>query len=335
MKRNLFSFIFVLCWLSASPYGVAETWDQARLIEGAKKEGAMVFYTSVSTEYAQALTRGFEKKYPFIKTDIFRSGHEKILSRMNVERKTGRFTADVVSVGEFETFHLQKTGFLDSFQSPSMAAYPEGFKDPKGYWTDLYDNLIVIAYNTTRVKQTEVPKRYEDLLHPRWKGRMALDTNEDRWFANMLAIMGETKGKAFMQALAKQEIALRRGRTLITQLLVAGEFDLQITAYWYRPQELKKKDAPIDWVAVEPVIVALHPIALVQRAPHPNAAKLFIDYVLSEEGQKLFAQRGRVAARPGVKPAGFPNDLKLAPSRMELAEKLQEYNQRYEALFVK
>ena len=327
--------MFVLCCFSGPACGAAENWDQARLIEGAKREGAMVFYTSVSTEYAQALTRSFEKKYPFIKTDIFRSGHEKILSRMNVERKTGRFTADVVSVGEFETYHLQKTGFLDAVQSPSMAAYPEGFKDPKGYWTDLYDNLIVTAYNTTRVQRNEAPRRYEDLLHPRWKGRMALDTNEDRWFANMLELMGEPKGMAFMQALAKQEIALRRGRTLITQLLVAGEFDLQITAYWYRPQELKKKDAPIDWIAMEPVIVALHPIALVQRAPHPNAAKLFIDYVLSEEGQRLFAQRGRVAARPGVKPPGFPNELKFAPSRMELAEKLHEYNKRFEALFVK
>ena len=113
---------------------------------------------------------------------------------MNVERKTGTYTADTVSVGEFETYHMQKMGFITPYKSPYAAAYPEGFKDPNGYWTDLYDNLIVTAYNTKRVKRDELPTRYEDLLHPRWKGRMVLDQNEDRWFANMLYLWGETKG---------------------------------------------------------------------------------------------------------------------------------------------
>jgi iron(III) transport system substrate-binding protein len=254
---------------------------------------------------------------------------------MNVERKTGNFSADTVSVGEFETYHMQKMGLLAPYNPPSAAVYPDGFKDPKGYWADLYDNLLVMAYNTTRVKREELPKRYEDLLHPRWKGRMALDQNEDRWFANMLHIMGEKKGMEFMQALAKQDIAFRRGRTLLTQLLVAGEFDLQIVAYWYRIHLMKKKGAPVDWIAMEPVIVALHPISLVDRAPHPNTGKLFIDFALSEEGQKIFTQRGRVSARPGIKPEGFPAHLKLVPSNVQLADKLADYNKRYEALFIR
>ena len=139
----------------------------AALVEGAKKDGKMVFYTSVETEFARSLTAAFEAKYPFIKTDIFRPTHEKVLSRMNVERQTGTFTADVVSVGEFETFHLQRRGFIAPYKSPQATGYPEGFKDPNGYWTDLYDNLIVTAFNTTRVKREETPKRYEDLLQPR------------------------------------------------------------------------------------------------------------------------------------------------------------------------
>jgi iron(III) transport system substrate-binding protein len=315
--------------------GIAGDAEHLRLVEEAKKEARMVFYTSVSTEYASALTRGFEQKYPFIKTDIFRSGHEKILSRLNVEQKTGRFTADVVSVGEFETYHLKKMGLTAPYKSASADAFPEGFKDAEGYWTDLYDNLIVVAYNTTKVKREEAPKRYEDLLKPSWKGRMALDTHDERWFANMLHLIGEENGMALMQGLAAQEVQMRRGRTLITQLLLAGEFDLQITAYWYRAHLLKKSGAPVDWVAVDPVIVALHPISLVNHAPHPNAAKLFIDYVLSEEGQRAFSQKGRVAARPGVKPEGFPAHLRLAPSRVELAEKLEDYRKRFDSLFVR
>jgi len=332
-KRCIWILVF-LCF-SRLVFGAEGDGHDRHLIEGAKKEAKMVFYTSVETEFARALTGGFEAKYPFIKTDIYRSTHEKILSRMNVERKTGTYTADTVSVGEFETYHLQKMGFTAPYKSPSASAYPEGFKDPNGYWTDLYDNLIVTAYNTGRVKRDELPNRYEDLLHARWKGRMVLDQNEDRWFANLLYLMGEKKGMEFMQALAKQNVAIRGGRGMVTQLLGAGEYDLQIVAYWYRPYLMKKQGAPVDWVALEPAIVATHPISVVNRAPHPSAAKLFIDFVLSEEGQKIFIQKGRESARVGLRPEGYPSHLKVFPSRMQLAEKLADYTRQYETLFVK
>ena len=325
--------MFLALWYAGALAADANP-QQRQLIEGARNEGKMVFYTSVETEFARILTGGFETKYPFIKTEIFRSSHEKILARLNVERKTGRFAADTLSVGEFETFHMQKMGLMMPYKSPHAAAYPDGFKDANGYWTDLYDNLIVTAYNSTRVKRDEIPKRWEDLLHPRWKRRMVLDKNEDRWYANMLHLMGEKKGMEFMLALSKQEVAIRSGRSLITQLLAAGEFDLQVVAYWYRPHLMKKRGAPVDWVGLEPAIVALHPISIIDRAPHPNAAKLFIDYVLSEEGQRLFASRGREPARSGIRPEGYPGHLKIVPSRVELAEKLTDYRRGYESLFV-
>jgi iron(III) transport system substrate-binding protein len=321
--------------LSAPSRAADADGQQRLLIESARKEAKMIFYTSVETEFARSLTSAFESKYPFIKTDIFRSTHDKILSRMNIERQTSTYVADVVSVGEFETYHMQKKGFLQPYKSPNAAVYPEGFKDPNGYWTDLYDNLIVTAYNTNRVKRDELPKRWEDLLHPRWKGRMVLDQNEDRWFANMIHFMGEKRGIEFMQALAKQEVAIRSGRSLITQLLSAGEFDLQIVAYWYRPYLMKKQGAPVDWLGLEPAIVALHPISIVERAPHSSAARLFIDFALSDEGQRVFLKRGREPAMPGLRPEGYPSQLKMFPSRVQLAEKLDDYSRQYRALFVR
>jgi iron(III) transport system substrate-binding protein len=337
MRKKLVSHLatLVLSLSCSLTHGANEDNQQQRFLDGARKEGKMVFYTSVETEFARSLTVAFEAKHPFIKTDIFRSTHERIFSRMNVERQTGTYTADTVSVGEFETYHMQKKGFIASYKSPFAAAYPEGFKDPNGYWTDLYDNVIVTAYNTNRVKREELPKRYQDLLHPRWKARMVLDQNEDRWFANMLYLMGEKKGMEFMQALAKQNISIRGGRSLVTQLLGAGEYDLQIVAYWYRPHLMKKQGAPVDWIGIEPAIVALHPISIVERSPHPNAARLFIDFAISDEGQKIFIQRGRESAKPGLKPEGYPSHLKVFPSRVQLAEKLEEYTQRYRALFVR
>jgi iron(III) transport system substrate-binding protein len=247
----------------------------------------MVFYTSVETEFARSLTAAFETKYPFIKTDIFRSTHDKIFSRMNVERQTSTYSADVISVGEFETYQMQKKGFIAPYKSPSATGYPEGFKDPNGNWTDLYDNLIATAFNTGRVKRDEIPKRYEDLLQPRWKGRMVLDQNEDRWFANMLYLMGDKKGMEFMQALAKQQVAIRGGRSLVTQLLAAGEFDLQIVAYWYRPQLLKKQGAPVDWVPVSPLPVLTSAAGVLKTAAHPNAARFIAGWIGSTDGQKI------------------------------------------------
>ena len=218
MMRSFVIFVLIVSLFGHTAFS-ADGMGSQPLIEGAKKEGQMVFYTSVETEFARALTAAFEAKYPFIKADIYRSTHAKILSRMNVERKTGTYIADAVSVGEFETYHLQKMGFITPYKSPSAAAYPEGFKDADGYWADLYDNLVVTAYNTSRVKRDELPKRYEDLLHPRWKGRMVFDENEDRWFANMLYLMGEKKGMELMQGLARQQIVIRAGRSMVTQLL--------------------------------------------------------------------------------------------------------------------
>jgi len=334
MLSAIIVWVLLSLCISANVFGADADAQQRQLVEAAQKDAKMVFYTSVETEFARSLTAAFEAKYPFIKTDIFRSTHDKIFSRMNVERQTGTYTADVMSVGEFETYQMQKNGFIAPYKSPFAASYPEGFKDSNGYWTDLYDNLIATAFNTTRVKRDEIPKRYEDLLQPRWKGRMVLDQNEDRWFANMLYLMGEKKGMEFMQALAKQDVAIRGGRSLVTQLLAAGEFDLQIVAYWYRPYLMKKQGAPVDWIAFEPAIVALHPISMIEKAPHANAAKLFINFALSDDGQKIFIQRGRESAKPGLKPEGYPVNLKVAPSRVQLAEKLEDYSRQYRNMFV-
>ena len=271
----------------------------------------MVFYTSVETEFARSLTSAFEAKYPFIKTDIFRSTHEKILSRMNVERQTGTFTADVVSVGEFETFHLQRRGFIAPYKSPIAVAYPDGFKDPNGYWTDLYDNLIVTAYNTTRVKREEIaqavrrsaPSALERPHGARPKRRSVVRQH-------VVSSWARRKGMEFMQSLAKQDVAIRGGRSLVTQLLGAGEFDLQIVAYWYRPHLMKKQGAPVDWIGLEPAIMALHPISIVEKAPHPNAARLFIDFASIRRRSEDFypARPGAGKARPQA--GGLPGQLK-------------------------
>jgi iron(III) transport system substrate-binding protein len=316
--------------------GAAEVDDRKKIIELAQKERNLVFYTSMDAGDARSLTEAFQKKYPFIKTDLFRGGREAVFSRFSLERKAGRYVTDVVSVGEFHVLEMKKQGLISRYASPEAQAFPQAFRDPQGYWTCVYLTVSVLAYNATRVKPDELPRSYEDLLQPKWQRRMALDANEERWVPGLMQSMGREKAINFLRALAQQEIYIRRGRSLLTQLLLAGEFDVQIVAYWHEVNRLMKQKAPIGWVGIEPAITGAPQLSLVDKSPHPNAARLFIDFVLSAEGQGILARLGRVAARQGVKPEGYPENLKLfLPDPELVAAHLEENRRLYESLFVK
>ncbi len=314
----------------------ADSEDRKKLVEMAQKEASVVFYTSMDAGDARSLTQAFQQKYPGIKTDFYRAGREAVFSRFALEQKAGRYVTDVVSVGEFHILEMKKQGLITRYLSPETQAFTPEFKDPQGYWTCVYLTVGVLAYNTKRVKPEELPRRYEDLLGPKWKNRMALDANEERWVPGLMQSIGRDKTVNFLKALAQQEIYIRRGRSLLTQLLLAGEFDVQIVAYWHEVNRLMKEKAPIGWVGIEPAITGAPQISLVTKSPHPNAARLFIDFVLSTEGQAMMAKLGRVAARPGVKPEGYPEKLKLFLPNAELvAAQLDENHKLYDSLFLK
>src|SRR5262245_10386471 len=165
---------------------------------------------------------------------------------------------------------------------------------------------------------------------------MALDANEERWVPGLMQIMGRDKTVAFLKALAQQDIYIRRGRSLLTQLLLAGEFDVQIVAYWHEVSRLMNDKAPIGWVGIEPAITGAPQISLIAEAPDPNAGRLFLDCVLSREGQAMIANLGRVAARPWTEPEGYADELKLFLPNAELvAAQLDENHKLYESLFLK
>lgn len=329
-------FILTTILIGCTSAEAAESAGRANVIELAQKEGQLVFYTSMDAGDARLLTQAFQKKYPGIKADFYRAGREAVFSRFATEQKAGRYVTDVVSVGEFHTLEMKKRGLSTRYASPEMSAFSPEFRDPQSYWTCVYLTVGVLAYNTRRVKADEVPRRYEDLLQPKWKGRMALDANEERWVPGLMQTMGREKAVSFLKALAQQDIYIRRGRSLLTQLLLAGEFDVQIVAYWHEIARLLRDKAPISWVGIEPAITGAPQISLVAKAPHPNAGRLFIDFVISAEGQNLIANLGRVAARPGIKPEGYPDRLKLFLPNAELvAAQLNENHKLYESLFLK
>ena len=305
------------------------------LIEGAKKEGQVVFYASMEAQSAQRLTAGFERKYPFIKVNATRIGSERMATRLVSEAQARKVQADVVNQSGFDFYGVLQKGVFDVYNSPERAALATEYKDERGLWVMNAATLNVIGYNTRLVPAANVPKSFWDLTDPKWKGQLLMDENESKWMAGMMTHYGESKTVELLRKLATQEIQFRVGHTLIQTLAAAGERPIVVVAFANGVERLKKDRAPIDWVAVEPIIGLTFGLALVKDAPHPNSAKLFIDYLLSKEGQEIIADAGYYVPRPDVAAPimkQVPPKMKVIPLPMSLAARYNEYFQTYRKL---
>ena len=332
--------VIVASWLPiypASALGAAAERD--KLIEGAKKEGRLVLYTGMETEEAGIFTKEFTKKYPFVKTDVFRSAGEKVQARFIVEHRANTHLADVFQTSIIQVYQLKNLGMLARYISEEAPAFAEGFKDPLGYWTTFYQIPYVIGYNTRQVAAKDVPGSYEDLLHPRWKGLISLETEEYQWFYQVLQIMGRDKGLDFMKKFAGQNLQMRKGHTLLAQLVAAGESAIATVVYSNRVERMKATGAPIEWVRFKgPTITVINAISIPDKAPHPNSARLFVDFALSKEGQGLLRAQRRVPGRSDVAPdpPSLTQGLKLYPARPEgMIENYNDTVARFDEIFNK
>jgi iron(III) transport system substrate-binding protein len=280
--------------------GYAGPDRQQRLHEGAKKEGTLSIYTSAQSDDMGALVAGFEKKYG-LKTTTWRAGSENVLQRVVTESRGNRHTVDIVETNgpELESIHREK--IFQPVKSPYLAQLIPQAPRPHGGWVGTRLNVFVQAYNTKVVKADELPKSWEDLLNPRWKGRLGIEAEDQDWLAGVTGTLGEAKGiKLFKDIVAANGISVRKGHTLLTQLVVSGEIPLALTVYNYKPEQLKAKGAPIDWFHIGTPIARANGVAVTKAAPNPHSAVLFFDYELSEEGQRILAGRDFVATSTKV-----------------------------------
>lgn len=264
---------------------------QQLLLDGAKKEGPLALYTSAQSDDMGALVAGFEKKYG-LKTTTWRAGSEKVLQRAVTEARGNRHTVDIIETNGPELESMSREKVLAAVKSPYLAQLIPQALRPHGEWVGTRLNVFVQAWNTKLVKKEELPKTWEDLLHPRWKGRLGIEAEDQDWLAGICAELGEAKGlKLFKDIVAANGISVRKGHTLLTQLVVSGEIPFALTVYNYKPEQLKAKGAPIDWFTIGTPIARANGVGVARAAPNPHAAVLFYDYELSEEGQKILAGR--------------------------------------------
>lgn len=275
---------------------------QKRLEEGAKREGAFKYYGVSNATLLNAFTKGFMKKYPFINAEFWRGSGNKLVFRALTEHRTGQLDTDAIVVGTENVQALKKAGMYARYYSPEAKFYPAHFTDKDGYWHGDSLGVATMAYNTDLVKKDEVPKGYDELLDPKWKGNLSIDLEPERALMGWLVAWGEKKTRAFVEGLMKNGALVRRGHTLQAQLLCAGEYKVAVELYPDAVLRMKSQGCPADIIFPNPTPAQVSgPIGIYTKAPHPHAAALFVDFMRSEEGAKILASTGRISARKGVK----------------------------------
>jgi iron(III) transport system substrate-binding protein len=265
-----------------------------KLMAAAKKEGSVTFYTAIAENDLRPLQADFEKKTG-IKLNVWRAGSDKVLQRAVTETAAKRYEVDMIHMGAHQMEALHREHVLQPVTSPLFKDLVKDAVAKHREWASIMLIVWVQVYNTNLVAKADLPKTYQDLLDPKWKGKLGIESDDSDWFAALAGKLGEAKGiKLFQDIVATNGISVRTGHTLINNLVAAGEVPLALTVYNYIPESAKRKGAPIDTFVIDPAIARANAIGIAAHAPHPNAAMVFYDYLLSADAQKILVGLGYI-----------------------------------------
>ena len=309
---------------------------QQRLYDAAKGEGEAVIYANMDVSAMKPLTEGFMRRYPGTKAASVHFSGAAIITRLDSEARAGKPLSDVVLSGQLGVLALIDKKVAARYRSPEQEYYREGFKDKEGLWTAYMTNVMVSAYNVRQVKKDEAPRTVEDLLKPRWKGKLTMDSQSYVWFGTILQYLGEEAGLRFMKRLNEQNISHQRGRRLMTQLVAAGEFDMAVETNLNSVLTLSKQGAPLSFASMQPYFLSPSLVFMSANAPRPYTGALFIDYLLSEEGQKIVVGTNRMPAHAKVKSPESQllegQDVRM-PNIFDIGKRYQAIGNRYREIF--
>jgi iron(III) transport system substrate-binding protein len=273
---------------------------EKKLVEGARKEGQMIWYTNTGVENANRYIQAFKKQYPFLNAQFWRSKTRQVVQRVIAEARAGRHLVDVIKPSTDLMPALLEAKVLGNYETPVRAIYPSHAKAP--YYTNMNYAFRIFSYNPRKLARKDAPKSWEELLEPRWKGEILFDESSLEEVVSLMVVWGKEKTRNYFTRLSQQDLLIRVGRDTITQMLMAGEAPLAVTTYGYNSESLTANNAPIDWLAEDLIPTLMYPLTVARNAPHPYSAALFYDFLISEQGQQLIAKEGRVVAHPKVEP---------------------------------
>lgn len=287
--------------------GTAARADDEGLIAAAKKEGSVTWYTGlIVAQVVRPLQEGFQKKYG-IKVNFVSVGSQEAAVRILNEGKVGRVQADVFD-GSAPFVPVNAAGLVKPYKPEAAAKYPDDYKEPNGLWTAQMIQINGPAINTTMVSEADAPKSFKDLLDPKWKQAMAWSNSEEiagppGFIGNVLMTMGQANGMDYLKKLASQKIAnVPSNFRVVLDQAIAGQYPMVLCVFNYHVAISQAKGAPIKWIALERSVLTQGTISLLKNSPHPNAGELFLNYCLSDEGQRVTANAGYIPADPDVPP---------------------------------
>src|SRR5215471_14843305 len=293
--------LLVLACIAATPASAAD----AALIEAARKEGKVVWYTTLIVNQAiRPLKEAFEKAYPGIELQYTRADESPTAAKILAEAQAGRLQADVFD-GISNMVPLKRMGLVAQHVPPSADKIPADLKDKDGYWISILIYVFSPGINTTLVSKEQAPKTYQDLLDPRWRGKMAWNPGSIAgalgFVGATLTSMGEARGMDYLKALSAQRIVnIEASSRAILDQVIAGEYPMGLMMFNHHTVISAQKGAPTDWIKMEPVPVALDAVGILKDAPHPNAARLLVDFLTSEDGQRVLQKVDYLPSMPSV-----------------------------------
>jgi ABC-type Fe3+ transport system substrate-binding protein len=279
----------------------------AALVAAAQKEGQVTWYTTqITNQFGRPAMDAFQKRYG-IRVSFIRADSIELAVRMTNEAQAGRLQADVFD-GTSTAPAIKRAGLALKWLPDRARQWPAEYRDAEEYWVATNIYVHTPAYNTNLVPKGSEPRAFKDLLDPKWKGRMAWATHATSsgalgFIGTVLAEMGEAPGKAYLRELARQDIIQLGGsaRTVVDQS-IAGEYPVVLQIFNHQPVISARRGAPIDWIPMSPAMAVLCVAGVTKDAPHPNAGKLLVDFLVSDEGQKIFREADYIPVAPDVPP---------------------------------
>ncbi|HWG03791.1 MAG TPA: extracellular solute-binding protein [Beijerinckiaceae bacterium] len=321
--------LFAPASLRAEPKTVAEIAnylapDRQQILEaGARREGALMVYTT-GVE-APVLIKAFQEKYPYIHVETGQGGSSDTTRKVIEEYNAGTYNVDAFELGTFGLLIPRDQRILQPFLSPEEASYSADAIEANHYWASVRQTYTGLAYNTEKVAAADAPKTYADLLDPKWKGRLAI-SGSDTTPVNWVGAMALSEGEDFVRRLGQQSIRVYSvSARAVTNLMISGEVELSPTVYLAHAESSRKAGAPLQWAALGPVPVLDTATAVAAKAPHPHAAMLFIDFLLSKQGQLLYRGIGYSSSRKDMP----STDLPMVEKKIFMATR-PDYTAEYE-----
>jgi iron(III) transport system substrate-binding protein len=311
---------------------------QQKLSDGARKEGELVWYSTMNRENSQELIGLFEKDHPYVKVKLLNGSAVQTMTRVTSEYSAKSYLFDITHIRGLFLVPLRKRQIIAAYRSPFRDGLRPGFKDNDGYFNAIFTQGQLFLANKNLLKPQDYPRSIEDLLAPRWKGQLGMDDESYDWIAALMDYYGEEKGKQIADRLGRQQLNLRKGNTLLGQLVAAGEIPLMVDGYNHTGFLLKSKGAPIELIFPEPYVTAKTPtgVWISARAPHPHSAALFVDMLLSKRGQEVMAAQGRWVGRQDVKYLVDPGNRKVqVVSPLKWGERAAELVEIFDKLILR